>query len=266
MAIRIYTCGQDPRWAVNVLINFAVTHTGLEKFSHLTSAEQGDLQPFITQAVTNLCKLSLSYWIDHHSPLVPILIQIIGKNPALSCLELDNRANDKSNESFNTLLSGIPDDVFLPLSRLILGSFDVTVNDRLMDHFCSLTELRLGEATSFINDRNHTMDIWTALQANSIYLKSISIPSSHASFQLMKYLNSYCGPEELELQHFLHPIQNHTASQYEIELAETLFSLSHPKAFPVSQYTDDILPLGASMAILRNVFCCPCTMPLSNQA
>lgn len=230
MAIRIYTCGQDPRWAVNVLINFAVTHTGLEKFSHFTSAEQGDLRPFITQAVTNLRKLSLSYWIDRHSPLVPILVQIIGKNPALSCLELDNGANDKSNQSFNTLLSGMPDDVSLPLSRLVLGSFDVTIDDRLMDHFRSLTQLRLGEATSFvINDRKHILDIWTALQANSIYLKSISIPSSHVSFQLMEYLNSYCGLEELELQHFSRPIQNHTASQYEIELAETLFSSVIPK-------------------------------------
>ncbi len=230
MAIRIYTCGQDPRWAVNVLINFAVTHTRLEKFSHFTSAEQADLRPFITQTVTNLRKLSLSYWIDRRSPLVPIIVQIIGKNPALSCLELDNGANDKSNESFNTLLSGMPDDVSLPLSRLVLGSFGVTIDDRLMDHFCSLTQLRLGEATSFvIDDRKHIPDIWTSLQANSIYLKSISIPSSHVSFQLMEYLNSYCGLEELELQHFSPPIQNHTPSQYEIELAETLFSSVIPK-------------------------------------
>ncbi|PBK82695.1 hypothetical protein ARMGADRAFT_1019549 [Armillaria gallica] len=229
-SLTIFTCGHDPRWAVNVLINFAVSHTRLEKFSHFTSAEQADLRPFITRAVMNLRKLSLSYWIDRHSPLVPILVQIIGKNPALSCLELDNGANDKSNESFNTLLSGISDDVSLPLSRLVLGSFDVTVDDRLMDHFRSLTELRLGEATSFvINDRKHIPDIWTALQVNSIYLKSISIPSSHVSFQLMEYLNSYCGLEELELQHFSRPIQNHTASQYEIELAETLFSSVIPK-------------------------------------
>ncbi len=122
MAIRICTCSQDPRWAINVLINFAVTHTRLEKFSHFTSAEQADLRPFITQGVMNLRKLSLSYWIDRRSPLVPILVKIIGKNPALSCLELDNGANDKSNESFNTLLSGIPDDASLPLSRLVLGS------------------------------------------------------------------------------------------------------------------------------------------------
>ncbi|SJL11869.1 uncharacterized protein ARMOST_15280 [Armillaria ostoyae] len=224
-SLTIYTCGQDPRWAINVLINFAVIHTGLEKVSHFTSAEQADLRPFITQGITNLRKLSLSYWIDRRSPLVPILVQIIGRNPALSCLELENGANDKSNESFNTLLSGIPDDVSLPLSRLVLGSFDVTIDDRLMEHFCSLTELRLGEATSFvINDRKHIPDIWTALHANSIRLKSISIPNPHVSFQLMEYLNSYCGLEELELQHFSHPIRNHTASRYEIELADELFS------------------------------------------
>ncbi|KAK0429872.1 hypothetical protein EV421DRAFT_1913834 [Armillaria borealis] len=229
-SLTIYTCGQDPRWAINILINFAVTHTRLEKFSHFTSAEQADLRPFITHGVTNLRKLSLSYWIDRRSPLVLILVQIIGRNPALSCLELDNGANDKSNESFNMLLSGIPDDVSLPLSRLVLGSFDVTIDDRLMEHFCSLTELRLGEATSFVvNDRKHIPDIWTALHANSIYLKSISIPSSHVSFQLMEYLDSYCGLEELELQHFSRPIQNHTASQYEIELAEELFSSVVPK-------------------------------------
>ncbi|SJL11877.1 uncharacterized protein ARMOST_15289 [Armillaria ostoyae] len=164
------------------------------------------------------------------TPSGPILVQIIGKNPALCCLKLDNGANDKSNESFNTLSSGIPDDVSLPLSRLVLGSFDVTIDDRLMEHFRSLTELRLGEATSFaVNDRKHIPDIWIALQVNSIYLKSISIPSSHVSFRLMEYLNSYCGLEELELQHFSRPNQNHTASQYEIELAETLFSSIIPK-------------------------------------
>ncbi|KAK0446502.1 uncharacterized protein EV420DRAFT_1569637 [Desarmillaria tabescens] len=216
----IYTCGQDPQGAVNVLVNSAVTYRSLEKFSHLTSAEQANLRPFITQNVTNLRKLSLSYWIDRRSPLVPILVQIISRNLALSCLELDNGANDKSNESFNALLSGIPDDVSLPLSRLVLGSFDVTIDDRLMEHFRSLTELRLGEATSFVvNDRKHIPDIWTTLQAKSICLKSISIPSSHVSFSL----------DGLELQHFERPIQNHTASQYEIALAEELFSSIIPK-------------------------------------
>ncbi|KAK0188610.1 hypothetical protein F5146DRAFT_1203448 [Armillaria mellea] len=198
----------------------------LEKFSHFTSAAQTDLRPFITCGVTNLRKLALSYWIDRRSPLVPIIIEIISENPALSCLELDNTPTDKSNDSFNTLLSGIPNNVSLPLTRLVLGSFDVTIDDRAMEHFRSLRELQLGKATSFVvNDRNYTPDIWTALRVNSIHLKSISIPSLHVSFQLMPYVNSYFGLEELELQHFSRAIRNHTASR---PCRNALF-FSHPR-------------------------------------
>ncbi|PBK89204.1 hypothetical protein ARMGADRAFT_1083749 [Armillaria gallica] len=149
-SLAIYTCDEDAQWALDLVVNSAADHIGLEKFSHFALGEQADLQPFIAQAVTNFNKFSLSsYCINRDSDLVPTLVEIIGMNHALSSLELDNSASHESRGCFNTLLTGIPVDVSLPLARLVLGEFDVIIDDRLMMHFGSLTELRLGYRTSF---------------------------------------------------------------------------------------------------------------------
>ncbi|PBK61900.1 hypothetical protein ARMSODRAFT_964493 [Armillaria solidipes] len=232
-SLTIYTCDLDAQWVVDLVINSAAGHIGLEKFSHcaLGDSKQADLRPFITHAVTNLNKFSLSsYGIDGGSDLVPTLVEIISRNYALSSLELDIWVAYGSRECFNTLLTGIPVDVSLPLARLVLGEFDVTIDDRLMNHFGSLTELRLGYYTSFSGSDQYTPDLWAALQINSIFLKNISIASSHISTRLMKYLNSYCGLEELEFQHPSCNVGDVSPSiQDENNLADELFSSIIPK-------------------------------------
>ncbi len=42
------------------------------------------------------------------------------------------------------------------LRGLVLGEFDVIIDDRLMMHFGSLTELRLGYRTSFSGSDQYT--------------------------------------------------------------------------------------------------------------
>ncbi|KAK0440782.1 hypothetical protein EV421DRAFT_1814923 [Armillaria borealis] len=235
-SLTIYTCDLDAQWALDLVIKSAAGHIGLEKFSHfvLGDSKQADLRPFITHAVTNLNKFSLSsYGIHGGSDLVPILVEIISRNHALSSLELDIWVAYGSRECFDTLLTGIPVDVSLPLARLVLGDFDVTIDDRLMNHFGSLTELRLGYYTSFSGSDQYTPDLWAALQINSIFLKNISIASPHISTRLMKYLNSYCGLEVLEFQHPLCNIRDESPSiQDENNLADELFSSIIPKHSP----------------------------------
>ncbi|KAK0197946.1 hypothetical protein F5146DRAFT_64950 [Armillaria mellea] len=229
--LTVYTCDAEPRWALDVVINSAAGHVGLEKFSHFSSYYGADFWPFIIQAVTNLKQFSLlSYHINRDSDLVPILAEIIGMNRALSSLELDNSASHESRGCFNTLLTRIPVDISLPLVRLVLGEFDVTIDDRLMKHFGSLTELRLGYCTSFCGSDQYAPDLWAALQINSIFLKNISIGSSHISIRLMEYLNSYCGLEELEFQHpSCNNVDDFPSIQDEINLADELFSSIIPK-------------------------------------
>ncbi len=246
------------------LINFAVTHYRLREIlpSYIRRARRSPAVHHSGRYEPPQSTHSLSYWIDCHSPLVSILVQIIGKNTALSCLELDNGANDKSNESFNTLLSRIPHDVSLPLLRLVLGSlmspsmigwWIISVPSQS----CDWARLLPSSSTT---ENIFRILIWTALQANSISEEYLN-PSSHVSFQLMEYLNSYCGLEELELQHFSRPIPEPYGLPVRDWACRNALFLSHPKAFRVSQYADDILPLGASMAILCNAFCCPRAMP-----
>ncbi|SJL03146.1 uncharacterized protein ARMOST_06492 [Armillaria ostoyae] len=233
-SLTVYTYDGDAQWTLDLIINSAAGHIGLQKFSHFASGEQANLRPFITQAVTNLNKFSLSsYRIHDDSDLVPILVEIIGMNHALSSLELDIWTADGSREYFNTLLTRIPVDVSLPLARLVLGEFDVTIDDRLMNHFGSLTDLQLGYTTSFSGSDQYTPDLWAALQINSIFLKNISIASSHISTPLMEYLNSYRGLEELEFQHPSCNITDESPSiRNEIDLAEELFSSIIPKHSP----------------------------------
>ncbi|KAK0475110.1 hypothetical protein IW261DRAFT_1422434 [Armillaria novae-zelandiae] len=227
-SLTLYTCNGDARWALDLVINSVVGHIALQEFSHFALGEQANLLPFITQAVTNLNKFSLSsYRIHGDSDLIPALIEIISMNHALSSLELDICTVDGSRKCFNT---GIPADVSLPLARLVLGEFDVTIDDRLMNHFGSLTELRLGYTTSFSGADQYTPNLWAALQINSIFLKHISIASSHISTRLMEYLNSYCGLEELEFQHPSYNISDESPSiRDENNLADELFSSIIPK-------------------------------------
>ncbi|KAK0506639.1 hypothetical protein EDD18DRAFT_1124304 [Armillaria luteobubalina] len=233
-SLTIYTYDRDMQWALDLVVNSAARHIGLQEFSHFTSGEQANLRPFITQAFTNLNKFSLSsYGIGGDSDLIPTLVKIISMNHALSSLEIDIWTFNRSRECFNTLLAGIPDNVSLPLARLALGEFDVTIDDRLMNHFGSLTELRLGYNTSFSGSDQYTPDLWTALQINSVFLKIISVASSHISTRLMEYLNSYCGLEELEFQHPSCNIADDFPSIWnEITLADELFSSIIPKHSP----------------------------------